>query len=197
MEPDRGAYHRFVTTDCARKWVGKRLIKMGRAVQPSVPEGPPLGAWRDQWDRISLGLARIEHVYEGRPEPEGGTAGAAYDVFTFFVSCHHLVDWIESDETVPRRTRKRADRLVCKSGDLSICADLANRTKHCSLTGTQTGDTSTGPSGNAANVMIGRGASHAFRVSSAGVERDARELARSCVAEWTRFLTARGLPMRD
>jgi hypothetical protein len=50
-----------------------------------------------------------------------------------------------------------------------------------------------GPSGNDVTVMIGAGTRHAFRVESAGVERDAEDLARSCVAEWTSFLGARKL----
>ncbi len=85
-----------------------------------------MGSWKDQWERVSLALSRVDAVYAGRPEPEG-TAGATY------------------------------------------------------------------PSGNDATVMIGSGAKHAFRVESAGVERDAQALARSCVAEWTSFLAARNL----
>lgn len=141
---------------------------------------------------MALGFARVEGVYGGRPEPEG-TAGATYDVLAFFVSCHHLVDWIGSDASLSRSARKRAGDLVGKSRDLRICADLADRTKHCSLTWARTGDTSTGPSGNDATVMIGRGASHAFRVSSDGVEHDALDLARAYVAEWTKFFRARDL----
>jgi hypothetical protein len=64
-----------------------------------VPTGPPLGPWEDQWARVCLALGRVESVYDGRPEPEG-TAGAEYDVFTFFVSCRHVVDWIANDASL-------------------------------------------------------------------------------------------------
>jgi hypothetical protein len=151
-----------------------------------------MGSWKDQWERVLLALSRVDAVYAGRPEPEG-TAGATYDVFTFFVTCHHLVDWIVSDAALPRSTHRKARSLVGPSADLSLCADLANRAKHCSLTRSRTGDMASGPSGNDATVMIGAGASHAFRVESAGVEHDAQDLARSCVAEWTSFLAARNL----
>jgi len=176
----------------AREWLGDLLARMSRAVRPSAP-GPALGSWTDQWDRVQLGLARIEDIYAGRREAEG-TAGASYDVFTFFVTCHHLVDWIASDAELTRSTRRKARALVSRSNELKMCADLANRTKHCALMRTQTGDPSTGPSGNDATVMIGRGAKHAFRVSSGGVEQDALELARACVMSWRAFLAARGLP---
>lgn len=165
---------------------------MSRAVRPSAP-GSALGSWTDQWGRVQLGLARIEDIYAGRPEPEG-TAGASYDVLTFFVTCHHLVDWIASDAELTRSTRRKARGLVRDSKELRMCADLANRSKHCSLRHARTGDLSTGPSGIDVAVMVGQGAKHAFRVSSGGVEQDALELARACVMSWRAFLAARGLP---
>lgn len=177
----------------AREWLGDLFARMSRAVRPSRSPGPAMGSWSDQWDRVQLGLARIEAVYAGRPEPEG-TAGASYDVFTFFVNCHHLVDWIASDAKLTRSTQRNARALVSKSNELKMCADLANRSKHCALTRARTGDPSTGPSGNDATVMIGRGAQHAFRVTSGGVELDALDLARACVMSWRTFLATRGLP---
>jgi len=176
----------------AREWLADVLARMSRAVRPSAA-GPALGSWTDQWGRVQLGLARIEDIYAGRPEPEG-TAGASYDVFAFFVTCHHLVDWIASDAELTRSTHRKARALVSRSNELRMCADLANRSKHCSLRCARTGDLSTGPSGNDATVMIGRGAKHAFRVSSGGVEQDALDLARACVGSWRAFLAARGLP---
>jgi hypothetical protein len=119
--------------------------------------------------------------------------GAPYDVFTFFVTCHHLVDWVVSDATLPRSTQRKARALVSKSNELKMCADLANRSKHCALTRTRTGDSSTGPSGNDATVMMGRGAKHAFRISSGGTMWDALDLARACVRTWRTFFAARGL----
>jgi hypothetical protein len=176
----------------AREWVGDLLARMSRAVRPSKSPGPAMGSWRDQWHRVELGLARIEAVYAGRPEPEG-TAGASYDVYTFFVTCHHLADWLASDASLPRSTQRKGRALVSKSNELKMCADLANRSKHCALTRTRTGDSSTGPSGNDATVMMGRGAKHAFRISSSGTERDALDLAQACVRSWRTFLVAQGL----
>jgi len=75
-----------------------------------------------------------------------------------------------------------------------LLSDLANRSKHCALTSTWTGDLLTGPSGNDVTVMVGQGAKHAFRVSSGRVEWDALDLALACVTKWRIFLAARGLP---
>ena len=176
----------------AREWAADRLMRWARALRPASPPGLAMGSWKDQWERVLLALSRVNAVYAGRPEPEG-TAGATYDVFTFFVTCHHLGDWIVSDAALPRSTHRKARSLVGRSADLRLCADLANRAKHCSLTRSRTGDMATGPSGNDVTIMIGAGTRHAFRVQSAGVERDAEDLARSCVAEWTTFLGSRRL----
>jgi hypothetical protein len=148
-----------------------------------------MGSWGEQWDRVQLGLARIQDVYRGRAEPEG-TKGAYYDVFTFFVHCHHLADWIEQDPRVRRSVQRKARAFLNKSSELRICSDLANRSKHSALNWSRTRDPATGPSGNDATVMIGRGASHAFRVSSGGAEVDALVLAEKCVAIWAAFIAS-------
>lgn len=175
-----------------REWLADVLVRMSRAARTAGPHGPAMGSWTEQWGRVQLGLARIEAVYTGRPESEG-TAGASYDVFSFFVNCRHLVDWIVSDAALPPSTKRKARKCARKSNELKVCADLANRWKHCALKSARTGDRSTGPSGNDVTVMIGRGAKHAFRVSSGGADRDALGLAHSCVATWRRFLEKCGL----
>ena len=93
----------------ARKWLADLLARMSRALQPVESPGPAMGSWRDQWDRVQLGLGRIRAIYAGRPEPEG-TAGAYYDVFTFFIHCHALVDWIASDAKLLDRHRGKRVR---------------------------------------------------------------------------------------
>ncbi len=152
--------------------------------------GPSIGSWSDQWDRVRLGLDRVEAVSEGRPEPEG-TAGASYDVFAFFINCYHLMDWIENDAELPRSVSRKARPYVRASNDLKTCADLANRSKHSALRKkVWTGDPSTGPSRKDVAIMMGQKTvvRHRFWVSSGGTERDALELAHACVAEWRTFL---------
>lgn len=156
-----------------------------------MPEtlGPPLGSWTDQWNRVQLGLGRVEAIYRGRPEPEG-TAGALYDLFAFFVNCYHLCDWIDQDPDVPQLVSDGARRLVSTSDELKICGDLANRSKHSALARpAKTGDKSTGPTSNDVTIVVGQDdVRHAFRVSSGETERDALALATACVASWRDFL---------
>jgi hypothetical protein len=157
---------------------------VGRTEQQS---GTSMGPWVEQWDRVELGLARIQDIYDGRAEPEG-TKGAYYDVYSFFLHCFHLWDWIKNDAQVAEPIRNEARRLINGSTELKVCADLANRSKHSSLRDSWTGDVETGPRGNDVTVMVGRGASHTFRVSSGGAEWDALDLAKSCVEIWRELL---------
>ena len=181
-----------MTAANARDWLGGLLERSGRATRHKTPPGPAMGSWVEQWDRVKLGLNRVEAVYAGRREDEG-SAGASYDVFAFFVICHHLADWIENDPAVRRPTQRRARDFRSKSVELKVCADLANRSKHSALEGTRTGDPSTGPSRQDVSVMLGQGAKHAFQVSSGGEDRDALDLARACVGRWETFLKRRHL----
>jgi hypothetical protein len=125
------------------------------------------------------------------------SAGRAWaradDVRALFVQCHHLVEWIKNDAQVAQPIRDQARLLINGSTELKVCADLANRSKHSSLSRSRTGDLETGPSGNDVTVMGGGAASHAFRVSSGGAEWDALDLAEACVETWREFLVQYGL----
>lgn len=142
--------------------------------------GTAMGPWGEQWGRVELGLARIQDIYDGRAEPEG-TEGAVYDVYSFFLHCFHLRDWIQKDSQLANSVRDQAQSHLKGSPELSVCADVANRSKHSVLTRSYTGNLQTGPSGNDVTVMGGGHASHAFRVSSGGGEWDALDLAKACV----------------
>jgi hypothetical protein len=156
-------------------------------------QAPPLGSWTEQWERVQLGLGRVEAIYRGRPETEG-TEGARYDLFAFFVTCFHLCDWIENDPDLAEEVGNGVGEHLSGSEDLKVCADLANRTKHSALTrATRTGDPSTGPSGNDVTITPGTSVSHAFWVTSGGAERDALGLARGCIASWREFLVRHDL----
>lgn len=159
---------------------------------PMTPVGPALGAWTEQWERVQLGLARVEAVYKGRVEPEG-RPGAYYDTYAFFLHCNHLKDWVTHDPNVPAKVQDEARTFAKTDFDLKLCADVANRSKHSILTTSQTGDFAAGPIGNDVTVMLGVGSAHAFRVVANGQQTDALELAHRCVDAWRCFLERCGL----
>lgn len=52
------------------------------------------------------------------------------DALAFFESCLHLKDWIKSDDTMPKRARRAAERYVWRDPNLSRCRHVAIASKH-------------------------------------------------------------------
>jgi hypothetical protein len=90
-------------------------------------------------------------------------------------------------------TKAEGDSLINRSAMLRLCADLANGSKHLSLTSSRTGDKSTDIARNDVTVFVGTGtAAHRFYVQSGGTEHDVLDIAQAAVAEWTKFLIDHG-----
>ena len=145
--------------------------------------------WQSQWQRVHRRLEGVRSAYAGAP---GGTDVAIDAVLSFFEAVHHLKDWLGNDP-VSGITRVEGDSLINSSPMLRLCADLANGSKHLSLTGPRTGDKSTEIARNDVAVSVGTGtAAHRFYVQSGNKEYDALSIAEAAVAEWTKFLTEQG-----
>jgi hypothetical protein len=145
--------------------------------------------WQWQWQRVQMHLKEIRAVYSGR---DGGTDDALDATLSFFEVVHHLKDWLGNDSS-SGLTRGDGDALIAASPMLKLCADLANGSKHFTLTSARTGDRSTGITRNDVTVSIDTGVTHRFYVGSGGTEHDALQIAEAAVAEWTGFLTSKGL----
>lgn len=153
----------------------------------------PQGSWEQQWEQVLIGSQRVSAVYAGRWD---NIADAVFDIRAFFLTCHHLGEWIGGDETVPQAARDRVGEVVESSVELKICTDIANGSKHRTLITAKTGDLSTGIASNDPTwvyVGPGGGTQYNFRVTSDGKEYDVSDLARACVSEWYRFLLGEGL----
>ena len=55
------------------------------------------------------------------------------DFYAFFVSCFQLKDWLKADPSVDASVGREAEELVKRDTSLGVCADLANRMKHCNI----------------------------------------------------------------
>ena len=78
-------------------------------------------------------LARVERALD-RIKRRGATDNDEDDLLCFFMHCWHLKDWIKHDATLPSSIAPRVEEDVNKRRSLRICADIANRTKHLTLT---------------------------------------------------------------
>ena len=146
--------------------------------------------WQSQWERVGRRLQDVREVYAGAP---GGTDIAIDRVLSFFEVVHHLRDWVGNDPAV-NVTMNQANQLIKDSMVLRICGDLANGSKHLTLTRSWTHDKSTGIKRNNATVYVGTGTSaHAFYAESNGREYDVLQLAEDAVGEWRDFLSQHGV----
>lgn len=145
--------------------------------------------WQSQWVRVHRRLDGVRAVYAGAP---GGTDVAIDAVLSFFEAVHHLKDWLGNDP-VSGITKAEGDWLINRSLTMRLCADLANGSKHLSLTSSRTGDRFTDIARNDVNILLGTGtAAHRFYVQSDNKEYDALDIAEAAVEEWTKFLTEQG-----
>ena len=136
--------------------------------------------WRSQWLRVHRRLNGVRDVYAGAP---GGTDVAIDAVLSFLEAVHHLKDWLGNDP-VSGITKAEGDSLINRSLMLRLCADLANGSKHLSLTSSRTGDKSTDIARNDVAVLAGTGtAAHRFYVQSGNKEYDALDIAEAAVEE--------------
>lgn len=164
-------------------------------------------------ERVQLCLQRVEAVYDRRPSRPDGTAGAYLDVYSFFLHCLSLRDWILRDPNLSAGDHRAVRRRFSKDHNLRLCADVANRNKHCALTRASTGDKESGPSEGDVTIGVptlhlttgfgepppkppesGPGwVQHAFRITSHGNVTDALELAKACHSVLEASLGRRGL----
>lgn len=145
--------------------------------------------WQWQWERVQGHLKEVRAVYSGR---DGGTYEALDATLSFFEVIHHLKDWLGNDPS-SGLTKADGDALIGNSLILKLCADLANGSKHLSLTSTRTGDRSTSITRNDVIVSMDSGVSHVFYVGSNGTEYDVLQIAEAAVVEWAQYLTGKGL----
>jgi hypothetical protein len=167
---------------------GMAVLRRAR-LRRDVRERDPWWQWQKQWQRVGLGLRRVEAIYEGR---QGDSADVLYDLYSFFLNCHELRDWLAADKVSGMSWRK-ATKVIKGSAYLRVCADLANRTQHAELTRHWI-DSNSSPVPHDATVFVGTGkAAHRWEIAAGDATYDALDLAANCVAVWERALTDRGL----
>jgi len=145
---------------------------------------------QEQWKRVEIGLGRVEQVYAGR---SGGSDEALYDLYSFFLNCYQLRDWLRADPK-SGMSDDEVDAVIRNCVPLRVCADLANRTKHVEPLRSPWIDRNAAFLSQNVTVYVGTGTSaHYWEISAGGATYDAQDVARDCVSEWRRVLTQRGL----
>lgn len=149
-----------------------------------------MDGWSEQWERVQIGLNRIERIYAGGVD---SSAEARYDMHSFFLNAYHLKDWLA--DPLAKVAKREVERLVKDSTELSICADLANRMKHFALTSKHPKiDNNTDVASQSVNVDVGRGVvCHSWTIEGGAQSYDALDLANKVRDVWEQFLRSKGL----
>ena len=148
--------------------------------------------YTEQFERVKRYQAKIH-------QHDRATVDQADDVWSFFINCWNLKDWVKNDDSLPKATRDKIINEVEANETLMICADMANRSKHRVLDKRKRKDAKMSGIGVTIHApVIGSGKScrseHHFLISvDDGREFDALELADKCVKEWEEIFSKSGL----
>jgi hypothetical protein len=117
------------------------------------------------------------------------------DVYSFFMHCYHLKDWIRNDPSVKTgmpNIGTDVEQFINDSEALSLCADLCSSLKSLELNRSQSSEPRIfGRKGYHSQLNIGSTSSIRLQWL---VQRnntppiDALELAGKCITEWDKFL---------
>jgi len=146
--------------------------------------------YRNQFDRVARLLERLFHDYADEYAFQD-------DVFTFFMHCFHLADWVEHDPVAPSKSKRKVRQALAVSTLFPKCRDIANGSKHLHLN-----DPKSGKGARYHHVeMTQRHGSMSWNYDvvfddGTGAPLSALRLALECVNEWRTILKAAGLSTR-
>jgi hypothetical protein len=86
-----------------------------------------LSSFLEQFERVERYLKKVQNQDRDSIEYDD-------DSYSFFQNCWHLKDWIKADPMINKKIKSRVEKDISKVKSLRICSDLANRTKHATLT---------------------------------------------------------------
>lgn len=139
-------------------------------------------------------LKRVRRFLDRVRDHGRGTVDYDDDLWSFFQNAWHLKDWIDHDKTISNAKTQRILNRAHSSKELSICRDLANRTKHLELT-----DGSRDADVTSRNVAVTLGVeppttkySHIITLDD-GSQIVAQELAEEIVLEWEAIMRDEGI----
>ncbi len=146
--------------------------------------------YREQFERVTRWYQRFEEINTGK---EHNKASNCYedDIYSFFLNCYHLKDWIKHDPTTGN-ARKEVENFLSNNEYLSLCADICNGLKHLTLTTDRSGQK---PQFGKRNFHIQVGGSQQiisvkYTIETKSGHVDAFTLATKCIKAWKSFIQA-------
>ncbi len=88
-----------------------------------------IGSYDNPYARASRYLERIKMVYDGVDCYFPSTEYFHDDVYSFFIFCFHIKDWLKSDTRL-NIENANVEAYIKDHIELQLCADICNGTKH-------------------------------------------------------------------
>ncbi len=148
--------------------------------------------WIEQYHRMMRWYKRISSIYQGVPH---NTPSEYYqdEVYTFFINCYHLKDWICNDNALKiKEKQKKLKEFIDNSENMKICHDVCNGLKHLALDPSKAkADKNTQFGSRRHNLILGVERpiySAKYSIKCKGKILDAFSLATVCIKEWDNFI---------
>jgi hypothetical protein len=143
-----------------------------------------VGTWGEQYRRVKRYYSRFQDLSAGIEH----TRDADYyqdDVYSFFVNCYHLKDWIQNDSSIKIDNGILYD-YIRNSIALTISGEICNGMKHLSFNnrrGITRKDYRFSISSSGMSLQM------KFYIDTEQQSYDALNIATECVKDWETFLS--------
>ena len=158
--------------------------------------------WEEQLERVRRSLKLAKNLCSGTVQITGEGTLPSSDIcldqiYNFFMNCYHLKDWLKNDAKFPADKKKEVEDFINKNQDLTLCANICNGHKHFTLDRRRIKkkrikknlrvtkqQAETHIKGDSIESKI------QYKITTDSGERDALELAQSCLNLWEKFIQA-------
>jgi hypothetical protein len=171
---------------CGHAWIKSNFTSVGTLEVTRIEIG--YGAqksWLEQWGQVERSNKKIQDLYQATAVDNLEAQTVLKD---FFIHSWHLGDWLVKDATTSIDKRD-IGTLLRGEPDMAVCKAMANTAKHHTL------DNENKMSARIRTLVTKPHGQATIEISTPGgnQERDALELATSCMAIWQKFLESHGL----
>src|ERR1017187_7568493 len=84
-------------------------------------------------------FARVMRLCGRRYAPQPNERQFQDDMFSFFMHCFHLQDWVEGDPVAPKASKRKVRQALAQSKLFPICRDIAVGSKHLHIADPKSG----------------------------------------------------------
>lgn len=149
-------------------------------------------SYREQLQRLQRNYRRLAEIDQGRRH-NMGCENYRDEVYSFFLNCHHLKDWLINDSGFPG-SRTDVENYINANQELQLCADICNAHKHLRLDSPRSTEN---PRVGGQKIDLELRAGEAaikikFTIDTASGPLDAFELATRCLELWMEFIISKG-----